>query len=103
MTTKENFNAYLATVSRVYYPQGDIKKMQMSTFRNEINGAMEYGAICAIQNVLNDCKDYSREEILGELQVRLLEHYRRNKKALGLKKLPCIELEHLLDAENVKK
>jgi len=101
MTTKQNFREYLQGVLGIYYPQGDTRKMRADIFTKEVSSAMDYGAVCALQNILRDCGDYSKDEILGELQVRLIEHYSTIKNKLKMK-TPSLRVEDILKNAEVE-
>lgn len=93
-TTKANIAEYKEVLNRIYYLQGDTRKMRQDIFQKEITAACHYGAVCALQNLLLN-EDFSHEELIGEAQLKMLESYGVVKDILKIR-IPKIEVEDIL-------
>lgn len=94
---KENHNYYMPIIKR-HYMGADKVKLARTKFEKEIKCALTYGALNAVQTILDAHKAdpyKSVDEISGDLQMILVDTHKTIKRELGLK-IPDFTLDHAI-------
>lgn len=88
--------SYAAILKKNYFPQGDPKKFSEKVFMKELKAAMRYGELLAFQHALKATEEIKdRAELIGELQIKLIESYKAQKDILGLR-VPTLKIDDIM-------
>ena len=86
---------YRQSVKHIYYKQGDARKFNQPAFDREIHGACLYGVVVAMQEVLKKSEGATKEELLGEMQIMMVDCYSQMREKLKIR-IPELTIDELL-------
>jgi hypothetical protein len=91
----KEINEYRRSVRQIFYPQGDTRKIAQHIFDREIHGACLYGVVVAMQEVLKKSEGATKEELLGEMQIMMVDCYSQIREKLKIR-IPELSIDELL-------